>query len=35
MMLKSKNKKDAERVANEVADVFKDRMPKIMKVDNV
>ncbi|RNB37468.1 capsule biosynthesis protein CapA, partial [Staphylococcus aureus] len=32
---KSKNKKDAERVANEVADVFKDRMPKIMKVDNV
>ncbi|MBI5972990.1 Wzz/FepE/Etk N-terminal domain-containing protein [Staphylococcus caledonicus] len=33
--VKSKNKKDAERVANEVADVFKDRMPKIMKVDNV
>ncbi|MFS4464648.1 Wzz/FepE/Etk N-terminal domain-containing protein [Staphylococcus haemolyticus] len=33
--VKSGNKKDAERVANEVADVFKERMPKIMKVDNV
>lgn len=33
--VKSKDKKDAERVANEVADVFKERMPKIMKVDNV
>ncbi|BGE81391.1 Wzz/FepE/Etk N-terminal domain-containing protein [Staphylococcus petrasii] len=33
--VKSKNKADAERVANEVSDVFKERMPKIMKVDNV
>lgn len=33
--VKSKNKNDAERVANEVATVFKEQMPKIMRVDNV
>ena len=33
--VKSGNKKDAERVANELAAVFKETMPKIKKVDNV
>ncbi|MDU0439107.1 Wzz/FepE/Etk N-terminal domain-containing protein [Staphylococcus haemolyticus] len=29
------SKKDAEKVANDIANVFSDKMPKIMNVDNV
>lgn len=33
--VESKNKKDSEKIANEIAKVVSDEMPKIMSVDNV
>uniref|UniRef100_UPI0015D6786F capsule biosynthesis protein CapA n=1 Tax=Staphylococcus haemolyticus TaxID=1283 RepID=UPI0015D6786F len=33
--VKNGSKKDAEKVANDIANVFSDKMPEIMNVDNV